>query len=46
MLVLLVAAWTLGGLTDTRTVVVVVLALASIPAIGACARRRTRCSEW
>jgi two-component system sensor histidine kinase DesK len=34
MMVLLVASWTLGGLTDTRTVAVVVLAIAAIPTIG------------
>ncbi len=34
MMVLLVASWTLGGLTDTRTVVVVVLAVAAVPVIG------------
>jgi two-component system sensor histidine kinase DesK len=34
MMVMLVASWTLGGLTDTRSVVVVVLALATLSAIG------------
>ena len=34
MMVLLVASWAFGGLTDTRVVVVVVLALATLPAIG------------
>ena len=34
MTVLLVASWTLGGLTDTRNVVVVVVALAALSVIG------------
>ncbi len=34
MMMLLVASWTLGGLTDTRTVLVVVVALALLSVIG------------